>query len=118
MFELLYTKEAKDNIDKLNLKKKRQIKDAVERISKDPETGKRLTGSLKGLYSFRSGDYRIIYKVFHERVTVIVITVGHRKDVYEKAAKRAGGIRDISLNEKQTYETVRTRQKNLTMRIL
>ena len=99
MFELLYTKEAKDNIDKLPLKKKRQIKDALERVAVDPEAGKHLTGDLKGLYSYRSGDFRIIYKVFREKVTILVITVGHRKDVYEKITKKAAGIQDISLNE-------------------
>ena len=99
MFELLYTKEAKDNIDSLPVKKKRQIKDALERVASDPEAGKHLTGDLKGLYSFRSGNFRIIYKVFREKVTVLVITVGHRKDVYEKMTKKAGRIRDISLNE-------------------
>ncbi len=99
MFELLYTREAKDNIDKLSIKKKRQIKDALERIAADPETGKHLSHDLKGLYSCRSGDYRIIYKVFREKVTVLVITVDHRKDVYEKLPKKTANIKDISLNE-------------------
>jgi len=99
MYDLLYTKEAKENIDGLTSKKKRQIEDALNRIAADPETGKHLTHSLKGLYSYRSGDFRIIYKIFREKVTVIVVAVGNRKDVYEKLSKKAAAIRNISLNE-------------------
>ena len=99
MYSLVYTKEARDNIDELPLKKKRQIKDAVERLAADPGTGKSLTHDLKGLYSYRSGDFRIIYRIFREKLTILVITIGNRKDVYEKLSKRALSLRNISLNE-------------------
>jgi mRNA interferase RelE/StbE len=99
MFSLLYTKEAKKNINRLTLKKRWQIEEALLRLASNPDAGKRLSRDLKGLYSMRSGDYRIIYKVFREKITIIVIAVGHRRDVYEKASKRAQSIQDISLNE-------------------
>jgi mRNA interferase RelE/StbE len=99
MYDLLYSKEAMESIDALPLKKKRQIKSAVERIASNPECGKRLSHLLAGFYSYRSGDYRIIYKVFREKVTVYVAAVGNRKDVYEKFSKKAASIRNISLNE-------------------
>ncbi len=82
MYSVLYTKEAKESIDRLSIKKKRQIKDAVERIAQNPAIGKCLTGDLRGLLSYRSGDYRIIYRVDHKEITVVILTVGHRKDVY------------------------------------
>ncbi len=46
---------------------------------------------LKGIedyYRIRVGDYRIVYAVERERLLVIVVTVGHRKDVYEKLSKK------------------------------
>jgi mRNA interferase RelE/StbE len=82
MYNVLFTREAKESIGRLSLKKKRQIKDAVERIAQNPAVGKCLTGDLKGLLSYRSGDYRMIYRVYHKEITVIILTVGHRKDVY------------------------------------
>jgi mRNA interferase RelE/StbE len=82
MYNVLFTREAKESIGRLSLKKKRQIKDAVERIAQNPAVGKCLTGDLRGLLSYRSGDYRIIYRIYHKEITVIILTVGHRKDVY------------------------------------
>jgi mRNA interferase RelE/StbE len=99
MFKLLYTKEARDNIDKLTIKKKRQIKEGLERIAMDPEIGKGLSGSLKGIYSYRSGDYRIIYRVIRGEITIIVLTVGHRQDVYDKLTRKIRGITGLSVNE-------------------
>ena len=63
---------------------KRQIKNTVERIAASPEIGKRLTQELKGLLSYRSGDYRLIYRIPHKENLVLVLAVGHRKDVYRK----------------------------------
>jgi len=99
MYKLVYTKEALDNINKLSLKKKRQIKSALTRISVNPELGKRLLHDLKGLYSFRSGDYRIIYRIFRREITVLVLTGGHRKDVYDDLVRKISSIKDFSLNE-------------------
>ncbi len=102
MYNIAYAEEARDAIESLPIKKKRQIKDAVERIALNPEIGKHLSHSLAGFYSYRSGDYRIIYKIFREKVTVYVVVVGNRKDVYEKLSKKAAVIRNISLNESKS----------------
>ena len=99
MYRLLYTEEAKKNIEKLPEKKKRQIKDSVLRIAANPESGKRLSGDLKGLYSYRSGDYRIIYRVIHNEIIVLVLTVGHRQDVYNRLSRKISGLKGYSVNE-------------------
>jgi len=88
MYSILYTKEAKTAIDKLPLKKKRQIKDAIERIAENPEIGKHLTHELKGLLSCRSGTYRIIYRIDHGKITIIILTIGHRKNIYKEISRR------------------------------
>lgn len=88
MYRIAYTKEAKNNIDKLTLKKKRQIKDSIERIAENPGIGKSLTRELKGLSSYRSGDYRIIYRVHHKEILVIILTLGHRKDIYTQITRK------------------------------
>ena len=86
MYRLLYTKEAKTAIDRLPIKPKRQIKDAVERRAASPDIGKRLTQELKGLLSYRSGDYRLIYRISQEEI--LVLAVGHRKDVYRQTSRK------------------------------
>ncbi len=60
-----------------------RIKKKVEALGSnlpDPNTTK-----LKGNNSFhkvRTGDYRIIYEIYNDRLVILVVKVGHRKDVY------------------------------------
>lgn len=44
-----------------------------------------LTGDLAGLYKLRVGDYRVIYEILHNEQTLIIHTIGHRKEIYRKA---------------------------------
>lgn len=45
-------------------------------------TGKALTGERGELWRYRVGDYRLICKIEDERVTVLVLEIGHRREVY------------------------------------
>ena len=36
------------------------------------------------LYRLRAGDYRIIYQIDDDRLTVLVVRVGHRREIYRK----------------------------------
>jgi addiction module RelE/StbE family toxin len=40
-----------------------------------------LTGHLKGLRSLRIGDYRIIYKKEVDELIILIVAVGHRKNI-------------------------------------
>ena len=44
--------------------------------------GRALQGEKRGLWRYRVGDYRLICDIQDERITVLVLEVGHRKDVY------------------------------------
>ena len=87
MHRLVYTAEAKKEIQNLPKGIQQQLKGAAERLAANPQIGKRLTQELSSFWSYRSGDYRILYKVFHQEVVVMILTVGNRKTVYEKASR-------------------------------
>lgn len=56
-----------------------------ERISGSPDPrrlGQALTGDRKGLWRYRVGDYRIVAAIEDNRFVVLVLTVGHRREVY------------------------------------
>ena len=56
-----------------------------ERIagSDDPRRfGHALAGDRKGLWRYRVGDYRIVAAIEDERFVVLVVAVGHRREVY------------------------------------
>lgn len=44
--------------------------------------GKPLRDDMRGLFSARRGEFRVIYEIFDHRVIVEVVTVQHRRDVY------------------------------------
>jgi len=49
----------------------------------DPRTrGKELNGDMAGLWRYRVGDYRILCKILDEVLVVLVVDIGHRKEVY------------------------------------
>lgn len=48
-----------------------------------PLGSKKIRGSLQTC-RIRKGDYRIIYSIEDDRLVIQVITVGHRKDIYQK----------------------------------
>jgi mRNA interferase RelE/StbE len=64
----------------------RVLKFLLERVAKldDPRSiGKALQGPRFGeLWRYRVGDFRIICKIEDEKLVVLVIRIGHRKDIY------------------------------------
>lgn len=58
-------------------------KNLVETL--DPRTkGKPLRYDKKGLWRYRVGDFRIIAEIRDEELVILLLNVGHRRDVYEK----------------------------------
>lgn len=79
---VLYTQEAARRIDRLDKTVKDRVRKAILRLSENPELGKRLTGLLSDRWSYRVGDWRILYKIRKKELLILVLTVGHRSDVY------------------------------------
>jgi mRNA interferase RelE/StbE len=65
---------------------KRILKFLHERVAKldDPRSiGEALHGSRLGeFWKYRVGDYRLISKIENDRLVVLVLRVGHRKEIY------------------------------------
>ena len=49
----------------------------------DPRSsGKALAGQLAGLWRYRVGDYRVICQIEDGKLLILVVTIGHRGDIY------------------------------------
>ena len=46
--------------------------------------GKGLTADKTGQWRYRVGDYRIIAQIQDEKVTILVVNIGHRREIYKK----------------------------------
>lgn len=79
-----FTDSSKKQLKKIdNSNRNRILKYLFEIESlKDPRTrGKALEQNLKGLWRYRVGDYRIVCDIVDEKVTILVVKIGHRRDV-------------------------------------
>ena len=56
--------------------------EAIDRLATEPTAGGVLKGEFRGLRRLRVGRYRIVYEVDEGELTILVIRIGHRKDVY------------------------------------
>ncbi len=75
-------------LDKLDLPIRRRIlKFLHERVGKldDPRRmGERLQGTLSEFWKYRVGDYRLICSLQGDRLVVLVLRRGHRREVYKR----------------------------------
>ena len=85
-YKLLFLKEAVEEFKKLDKAVQRIIKEKLEILAQNPELLKNnikpLKGKYRGLYRLRVGNYRVIYRLDKEEITILVIRIGHRKDIY------------------------------------
>lgn len=57
---------------------------AIDRLGEHPLTGRILRGEYQGLRRVRVGNYRIVYEVIQSALIVLVVRVGHRREVYRR----------------------------------
>lgn len=90
---VVYHPDVQDDFRKLGRVEARNIQTVIiERLQNgEPEkTGKSLHGALAGYRRLRTGATRIVYRIEKQKIEILVIAVGMRRDdeVYEKANKR------------------------------
>jgi mRNA interferase RelE/StbE len=85
MYKILYTVSSKEDMKLLPVRDRKVIKKAIEtRLTSDPiNLGKPLKYDLKGYKRLRVGMYRIIYSINHNEVTIVIVRVDNRKDIYD-----------------------------------
>ncbi|MGS1091684.1 MULTISPECIES: type II toxin-antitoxin system RelE family toxin [Corynebacterium] len=80
---ITYVPSAAKAIRKLDRSTARRLLDAIESLASDP----RPPGSIQlkggsGEFRIRVGDYRVVYGIHHDELVVLVLRVGHRREVY------------------------------------
>jgi mRNA interferase RelE/StbE len=86
MWKVIYKKSVLKDLKGISAEIQYILRRAIEeKLMADPlRFAIPLRRSLKGYMKLRVGDYRIIYTIERETVTVYVIKSGHRKEVYNK----------------------------------
>ena len=84
-FEIFFDEKASNYLRRLSEKNKDDIKKKVKELEKFPDRGKHLRHVP--FRSLRIGDYRVIYEVDSVEKKIIIMFVGHRKNVYDDFSK-------------------------------
>jgi mRNA interferase RelE/StbE len=58
------------------------IKNKIKSLANDPRPNGSIKLKGRNAYRIRQGDYRIIYEIRDKALLIIVVTVGHRKEIY------------------------------------
>lgn len=84
-YEVIVKPSAAKAIRKLDRTTQRRIVRLLEHLAEHPrpEGVVKMQGE-ENLWRLRIGDYRLIYEVHDDRLVVLVLRVGHRRDVYRK----------------------------------
>ncbi len=86
-YKVEYTPAAIKQIKKLDGSTRKLIRAWIEKNlvgCKDPRAhGKGLSGDKSGQWRYRVGDYRILAEIQDNKVVILIINIGHRKDVYK-----------------------------------
>lgn len=87
MFAVEYTPMAVKQLEKLDRQRRKLIMAWIEKNlvgCADPrQHGKSLTANRRGQWRYRIGDYRLIAELSDETITILILNVGHRKNIYD-----------------------------------
>jgi mRNA interferase RelE/StbE len=84
-YEIRLAPAAVRQLRKLDPPGRRRVQAAIDLLAEDPRPpgARQLVGGA-GEWRVRTGDFRIIYDIRDGELLVLVVKVGHRRDVYER----------------------------------
>jgi len=83
-YTIEFLKTAEKELAALPQDTQRQIARKIETLRENPRpAGVKLLHATERFYRLRVGDYRVIYLIEGRRLVILVIKIGHRKDVYK-----------------------------------
>ena len=85
MYKVVYLDSVEKDLERLDRPTCKRILEKIEKyLAKDPKgLGKALGGEFQGLWRYRIGDFRVIYKIAEKEILIIVARIGHRKNIYD-----------------------------------
>lgn len=86
MYKLIFLSRAVKELKRLDFVAQKMIKKKLEILAEDPDKLKNdikaLKGKLAGKFRLRVRNYRIIYQKKDDVLTILIVRIGHRKEIY------------------------------------
>jgi mRNA interferase RelE/StbE len=85
MWSVTYTADAIKALVRMDRAVAKRIRAKVLALAEDPRAPNNNVKKLTGIegYRLRIGDWRVVYTLKHDILTIVVIRVGHRREIYE-----------------------------------
>ena len=87
-YRVVFTNKAKKDIKKLDKHTASLIigwiEKNLENCNNPRQFGKSLKGNKKGQWRYRVGDYRLLANIEDEKIIILLLNIGHRKEIYNK----------------------------------
>lgn len=83
-YKVIYLDSVEGDLKKLDKSTVKKILTRIETyLAQDPKRiGKPLKGEFQGYWRYRWGDHRVIYRIAQEEILILILRIGHRKEVY------------------------------------
>ncbi len=81
-YSLSIKQSAVKALARIDREERLRIINAIDQLRDNPGAGSVLKGELSGLRRIRVGNYRVVYEVQDQQLLVLVIRIGHRREVY------------------------------------
>ena len=79
------TPAAQRSLRRLDRQAQRRVQAAIELLATDPRPpGAKALQGRRGYLRVRTGDYRVVYTVMDDVLLVLVVALGHRREIYER----------------------------------
>lgn len=85
-YQIEFDLRVKKDLRSINPQELKRIKFAISQLAEVPRPSgcKKLKGKNNEYFRIRVGNYRIIYTIEDNNLVILIICVGHRKEVYDK----------------------------------
>jgi mRNA interferase RelE/StbE len=87
VYQLKFLGKALNDLRKIHKPHQKIIKEKLLILAENPEALKnnikRLSGSKEDFFRLKVGSYRIIFKKEEKELLIIIIRIGHRKEIYQ-----------------------------------
>ena len=81
-YSISIKRSAAKALGKIDWEDQQRIISAIEQLGLTPAAGSVLKGEFSGLRRIRVGNYRVVYEVQDQQLVVLVIRIGHRREIY------------------------------------
>ena len=83
-YKIEFSKVAEKALHKIPIAELKKIQKRIDKLATDPFSHdcKKIQGK-DDIYRVRQGDYRILYTVYNNKLIVLIVNIGHRKEIYK-----------------------------------